>query len=32
MVILLDLDRPRRGLIQVDVRPYLRLRDSMQND
>jgi hypothetical protein len=31
-VILLDLDRPRRGLIQADPRPYVRLRESMRDD
>jgi hypothetical protein len=30
LVLLLDLDRPRRGLIQSDVTPYVRLRESMQ--
>ncbi|HEX3473759.1 MAG TPA: hypothetical protein VHT91_01895 [Kofleriaceae bacterium] len=32
MVILLDMDRPRRGLIQTDALPYLRLRESMQGE
>ena len=31
LMILLDLDRPRRGLIQSDPRPYLRLRESMKS-
>jgi len=31
LVILLDLDRPRRGLIQTDTAIYLRLRDSMRD-
>lgn len=30
LVILLDLDRPRRGLIQTDAAPYLRLRESLR--
>jgi hypothetical protein len=32
LVILLDMDRPRRGLIQTDAAPYERLRASMQQD
>ncbi len=31
LMILLDLDRPRRGLIQSDPRPYLRLRESLKS-
>lgn len=30
VLILLDMDRPRRGLIQTDVAPYVRLRESMK--
>ena len=30
LLILLDLDRPRRGLIQTDTAVYVRLRDSMR--
>jgi hypothetical protein len=30
--VLLDLDRPRHGVIQSDTRVYLRLRDSMRSD
>jgi len=30
LVILLDMDRPRRGLIQTDMSPYARLRRSME--
>jgi hypothetical protein len=29
LTILLDIDRPRRGLIQSDPAPYLRLRESI---
>jgi hypothetical protein len=29
LMILLDIDRPRRGLIQTDLGPYIRLRESM---
>jgi hypothetical protein len=32
LLILVDMDRPRRGLIQTDVIPYIRLRESMQSD
>lgn len=32
MVVLLDVNRPRRGLIQTDMGPYLRLRESMEVD
>jgi hypothetical protein len=30
--VLLDLDRPRHGLIQTDTRIYTHLRDSMRSD
>jgi hypothetical protein len=32
MVILIDVDRPRRGLIQTNMAPYVGLRESMEGD
>jgi hypothetical protein len=32
LLILVDMDRPRQGLIRVGIDPYLRLRASMQAD
>jgi hypothetical protein len=32
LVVLIDMDHPRRGLIQTSVAPYLRLRVSMQGN
>ncbi len=32
LVVLLDLDRPRRGWIQATMDPYVRLRASLQGD
>jgi hypothetical protein len=31
MLVLLDMDRPRRGLITTDNTPYVRLRDSLND-
>jgi hypothetical protein len=32
LLVLLDMDRPRRGLILTGIEPYVRLRASMQGD
>jgi hypothetical protein len=32
LVVLIDMDRPRYGLIRASVAPYVRLRESLQSD